>query len=227
MIIKLPVSQLGLRGYIDPSCPHAANFLLIDDLGDEEVLAIACDDGDVLLYHTRNVANKIKSKLERGAFNDDVAADQVNPFFQENFQVSAWGLAMHKTGRMLAVSSNTHNIDVIAFGLCSHKQRPSDGSSDEDMEPPQTEEGLVSASGTSTTNSRRDEKRVKLRGHGSNIPCVAFCNSKYDSKGDWLASTDIDGVLLVWNIWTEEIVARYKFGDSPRAYPGVFWNDRP
>lgn len=225
MIIKPPVSRPGLRGYIDPNHPHAANFLLVDDLGDEEVLAIACDDGDVVIYNTRSIANKLKSKMERGSSSEEADADQVKPFFHDHFHMSAWGLAMHKAGRMLAVSSNTRNIDVIAFALCSPSPHSSDASSDEGLEPHEMND---SASLPATSDDqRRDEHRVTLRGHGANIPCIAFCNNKADRHAQWLASTDIDGVLLVWNIWTQEIVARYEFGDVTHIrQPNAVWSER-
>ena len=47
LVLKLPVSRPGLRGCIDPTRPHAVNHLIIGDMGIEEILVAACDDGDV------------------------------------------------------------------------------------------------------------------------------------------------------------------------------------
>jgi hypothetical protein len=41
----------------------------------------------------------------------------VRPFFQQNVEISAWGLAIHKNSRLIAVGTNKHNVHVFAFGL--------------------------------------------------------------------------------------------------------------
>lgn len=45
-----------------------------------------------------------------------IAADFTS-FFCENVGISAWGLAVHSASRLIAVSSNHHEITVFAFGL--------------------------------------------------------------------------------------------------------------
>lgn len=45
----------------------------------------------------------------------------------------------------------------------------------------------------------RDQER-SLKGHSTNIPAIAFCNVPGDSSGKYLASTDIDGTTMVWDV---------------------------
>ncbi|KAI9831993.1 MAG: hypothetical protein M1826_002722 [Phylliscum demangeonii] len=184
-----PPSRHGLPGHIDPSTPHAFNHLLMGELGTEEVLACACDDGDVLLYHTRAIANRIKSQkqlsLPKGG-----TVEYLTPFFHENVGRSAWGLAMHKASRVFAVSSNPGCIDVFVFDLS-------------------TPDPLANPGGSPAPDGiRKHGNRIRLCGHRANIPSISFSNSVYDPHCQWLASTDISGALYVWNIWTRELVIR-------------------
>jgi hypothetical protein len=41
-------------GFIDESFPHSVNHIKIGNLGDFEILLIACDDGDVIAYYTHS-----------------------------------------------------------------------------------------------------------------------------------------------------------------------------
>lgn len=121
-----------------------ANHIRVGDLGDDEILLLAYDDGDVIAYYTRSIAAHIGRQL-RGEYKHDrldvkAAKPQVpgtgsapavapgvatgfgasrmpRPFFQENVGRSAWGLAIHKKSRIIAVGSNSHNVTVFAPGL--------------------------------------------------------------------------------------------------------------
>ena len=104
--INLPASRPDLQGYINPRRPQAANHIIVKDLGEEEILLIACDGGDVIGYFTRSIENAL-SKL----------VFSVTPFFHEYIGASAWGLDVHKSSRLIAVSSNSHEIIVFAFAL--------------------------------------------------------------------------------------------------------------
>lgn len=230
LVIKLPVSRSGLPGHLNPRYPHVINHMVVDDLGDEETLACCCDDGDVVLYHVTAIARVIDLRAEHGPFDarrngaeDCGGLRAVRPFYHWNVGRSAWGLAMHKAGRMLAVSNNNHVIDVVAFAL----RHPAPGSSSASSASDDDDKvGLLAADpSTSAVVAPRPRpvgnRHVRLSGHLSNIPSVAFCNDDgHDAKGEWLVSTDIDGVMIVWDIWSREIRARYQFGNEPVAPRG-------
>lgn len=110
LIIDTPPSAPGLTGMLDPRYPRAINSLVVQDLGIEEILAVARDDGDVEAYLVAHVVHAV----ERCAAGE---VAEVRPFFQSNVMLSAWGLAVHSNARILAVSSNTHNVTVFKFGL--------------------------------------------------------------------------------------------------------------
>ncbi|KAF2746794.1 hypothetical protein M011DRAFT_468479 [Sporormia fimetaria CBS 119925] len=95
-------------GYIDPYHPHVFNRILVDYLGNKEVLVAASDDGDVVAYYISTLERAVEEGTDPGS---------VKPFFVTNVQASAWGLAVHQKARILAVSSNTHNVTIIPFDL--------------------------------------------------------------------------------------------------------------
>lgn len=41
----------------------------------------------------------------------------VRPFFHRNVEASAWGLAVHRQARLIAISANPGRVTVIAFAL--------------------------------------------------------------------------------------------------------------
>lgn len=88
-------------------------------------------------------------------------------------KVSAWGLAIH--GRMLAVSKNSHEVDV--YNLGDHDDRSN-----------------VETKKQDTSNETKREK-VILRGAASNIPNIAF-----SSDGNYLAAVDVRGTVRIWNM---------------------------
>ena len=118
LIIDLPPSNFRIRGDINPTSPHSANRALVAKLGTEEILLVACDDGDVIGYNTKSIQGAIDRK---GLSEDHDASNSAVPaaFFHENVGRSAWGLAVHETARIIAVSANTHSITVFAFALAN------------------------------------------------------------------------------------------------------------
>lgn len=233
LVIGLPVSGPGLPGHISATHPHDVNQIIVDDLGDEETLACVCDDGDVLLYHVVAIARAIQLRAEPGPAESrqDPSADEgrgprnAKPFFHINVGKSAWGVTMHKAARMLAVSNNRHVIDVIAFALRQPSSRSSSRSSsfsEEDRMAVVTDQPFSAGAVSSSPRSRSppaNNRHVELRGHEHNIPSVAFCNNRYDPNGEWLVSVDVDGVMIVWDIWAGAILFRYEFGATVGPTP--------
>ncbi|RPB25392.1 hypothetical protein L211DRAFT_848235 [Terfezia boudieri ATCC MYA-4762] len=178
------------NGLIEPRYPHAINSITIGDLGVEEVLVSAHDDGDVCVWYTRDLT---RIALRR------------------NVGISAWGVALHKGKRLLAVSANSHLIHVFHLGIGDkeHKAERARRTASNDME----------MGGNGTINERPDEPQwstnpVKiLEGHGHNIPSISFLD---DASGNWLVGTSIDGMVIVWDIEKEEKAKETKLSNSDR-----------
>ncbi|KAI3323442.1 hypothetical protein HD806DRAFT_496683 [Xylariaceae sp. AK1471] len=116
LILKPPASAESLRvgGYLDRIFPHQVNHLIMGDLGDAEILLLAYDDGDVIGYYT----SQIQTELERlESRNPLYYPTLVKPFFHQNVEISAWGLAVHTQSRLIAIGTNKRNVHVFAFGL--------------------------------------------------------------------------------------------------------------
>ena len=202
------------------------NYLIVGDIGDEEVVVVACDDGDVVSYTVRAISLAIDEKAEtvigcepyrKQAMpwnvpmgwtnmilpvvdpNECLGPRTLAPWFHENVGASAWGLATHKHAMLLAVSSNNKDVHVFAPSLSSerHKAVP------KTYQDPQTLERFTAWKNGSATNFRDRSigRKVTLQGHAANIPNIAFCDNTLDLEGTYLTSTDIDGHTIVWEIW--------------------------
>ena len=223
LVIEIPRSRPGLTGCVDPNEPHAINHLIVGDIGDEEVLVVACDDGDVVSYTVRSLSVAMeegatvvhgldeseRAMLIRPQYKNSILplADPANtslprlliPWFHENVGKSAWGLALHKSAMLLAVSSNTHCIYVFAPAL----GREGDGPFHETYGPLINAERYPSWETTDlfALKDRPLGRRITLQGHAANIPNIAFCDNDLDPEGKYLASTDIEGYTKIWDIW--------------------------
>ena len=127
------------------------------------------------------------------------------PWFIENVGASAWGLAIHKEARLLAVSSNTHLIEVFAPALSTPEYM---GVADTDhaaRKPVTTNEQWIrTRDGISSQRSRH--QRSSLMGHEHNVPNLAFCNTDLDPEGRFLVSTDIEDYTFVWDVYQGAIM---------------------
>lgn len=75
-----------------------------------------CDDGDVMAYTTRSVRQAIENDMiDNGEGLPNTAT--VKRILFRNVVKSAWGIAIHKVARLIAVSANTHIVTVFAFAL--------------------------------------------------------------------------------------------------------------
>ena len=200
------------HGYIDPSKPHAANHILVGDLGSEEILLIACDDGDVIGYKTRCLL-----PLVEGAHSKK---HNPTPFFKQNVGRSAWGLSIHTESRLIAVSSNTHQILIFAFALvtatlhnftnciCEQSKSFDFGDSFRCDTPPIS---LRSPKNIATPaqpprKDRHQDLVFALSEHVANVPNIYFYQSSSPCSSVYLASIDIDGEVVVRDVWTRRVV---------------------
>ena len=189
---------------------------------------VSCDDGDVIAYTTRSISNSMSEK-DPGEPYGKLSFTDLRPFFLENVMQSAWGLAIHKGGRMIAVSANTHTVTVFAFAL-RHVESGSSGELSDNESEPTSESDLLfssddvnwSPTGGSTSPPDRSVRNIviTLSGHCTNIPNVSFCNSEDDLDGRYLASTDILGCTILWDVWAQTPIMRHAIaGGIP---PAVF-----
>jgi hypothetical protein len=226
LLIPPALANPHAKGYIDDGVPHAVNHLIVGDLGQEEILLIATDSGNVAAYYTRNIEEAIRKdpyRLSTDARSDHVG---VRPFFTHFVQESAWGLAIHSNARMIAVSANTpHHVQcddpcakvtVFAFALTTNNENSHEENTVEDLDAENDDDSVGhggreldwedwKAIGVDATPPLRHRNyKITLagvEGHDHNIPSVSFVNTDDDPDGKWLLSTDIAGDLKIWQIW--------------------------
>jgi hypothetical protein len=185
-VLHPPTTSPGLNGYIDDRSPHSINRLHVAFLGREEIVLVACDDGDVIGYRVQEIQRAVEkhnhSKMNQDSPVEDID-NLVRVFLHRNVGQSAWGLAVHREARIIAISANTRQVTVIAYALV--------GSPDEniDIETPDF-----------PYPRRRDHTLTCTA--GSNIPSVSFDNTGCDPAGKWMFSSSIDGKSLLWNLHT-------------------------
>ncbi|KAL8648900.1 MAG: hypothetical protein Q9226_005799 [Calogaya cf. arnoldii] len=224
-IINLASSNAGLAGYIDPTYPHSINQLVVADLGLEELVIAVTDDGDVVAYTTRSIRDDLNN--HGLAYNTPCFHSAIKPYFLRTVHNSAWGVAVHREARMIAVSSNSAKIHVFAFAL-GHLNSDS---SDESMT--HHGAGIHSLSSLDWPEWVRVEKKHSLMSsdrsrnlelilekHWTNIPNLAFYNPYNSATNDiFLVSTDIHGATYVWNVWKRLAVLKLETPSRGRGRP--------
>ncbi|KAG4220355.1 hypothetical protein PC116_g31166, partial [Phytophthora cactorum] len=201
LILRPQASAMGIEvgGYLDNVFPHQVNHMIVGNLGEEEILLLAYDDGDVIGYYTRSIEKELLRREREGRDNETIP----EPFFHENVGKSAWGLAVHKNSRLIAVSSNSHNVCVFVFALTgkSYRHNPAADSVEFFRNVAKDSNGDVMewlngrslpVRGSNQVHKKSLEKAIRRRDanwrvimetgpEGSNIPNVAFGS---DATGD-------------------------------------------
>lgn len=221
IIITPKMKNPTAHGYISTRVPHAINHILVDDLGRDEILLLATDSGNVTGYRTQHILNAIQyAKVERQKAKESGRKPgsreaEVDTFFSEFVGMSAWGLAIHKYARLIAVAANTTEITVFAYALVDESAGSNDDKEDsselgdnlnlqsQDWMTIQAPQDFSELAFLIPDRHRSRNLRLVLSGHFTNIPNISFLNSDLDLEGNWLISTDIDNRLLVWNIWKQ------------------------
>ncbi|ROW01632.1 hypothetical protein VSDG_02017 [Cytospora chrysosperma] len=160
-------------GYINPNCPHEINHMIVGELGEEEILLVGRDNGDVVAWYTRSIAHYIetnmsmsKGELRRDNERAGYASRPSYPkhFFADNVGISAWGLAIHKQSRLIAVSSNAHEITVFAFAMNRRGEPdnpPSSGTDEDDTHEPMPTGGKEAVDITPSRVGRGEGEALK------------------------------------------------------------------
>jgi hypothetical protein len=211
-MIITPVMRIpDAEGYISSRCPHGINNILVDDLGRDEILLLATDSGNVCGYHVENIFSYIESAKLRGE-KDTILEPRIDPFFSESVGLSAWGLAVHKFARLIAVAANTGTITVFAFALAEADAEFDDdlagywadlsASFEQNWMHIRYDDEFAALHELYRVNLHRSRNvKISFQGHFTNIPSVSFLSSDLDSDGMWMVSTDIENKLFVWTIW--------------------------
>lgn len=217
LIVPSQPSSPDLRGYIDRDEPHAINYLIVQKLGKDEVIANVRDDGDVEVFLVRHIVHAIATLVNRIDISKDPVADNVKPLFLRNVGISAWGLAIHTEARIIAVSSNRHEVTIFRFGLVDEfgdTQTPrKQAKSIDDGHPSRWDEERRGDNVDSRPERKTDVTRQVLNGE-ANIPHIAFCNTGDDPDGRWLLTTDISGVCRAIDLHDFALVQAFRFGPS-------------
>ncbi|KAI8943651.1 hypothetical protein NX059_001636 [Plenodomus lindquistii] len=197
LILELPVSPRTGSG-IDPQDPHSVTRVLVDYLGCDEVLLVACDDGDVVGFRVDDIQRCIDERMQPPDEQtvSYLEASTVKHFLHRNVGASAWGLAIHRAARIIAISANTHRITVLAFALsqpllpCVECLGASGGNgSTKPLD-------LLAVKAQSLRNKDFEFELVAE----TNIPAVSFNNTGDDPSGHWLFSCSIDGAMKAWDL---------------------------
>ncbi|KAH8840879.1 hypothetical protein MCOR27_003780 [Pyricularia oryzae] len=199
-----PVAAIT-RGHISVPMPHQVNNMITGMLGDSEVLLAAFDDGDVVGYYTHQIAEAIEHAARRSSGKNVVAAQPPYEFFHRGVGKSAWGLAVHAKSRLIAVSSNTHEVTVFALSLLK-------GSGTEQQMPPKHERcnppklgglGLDAHQLESHLRQRTRDWRIILHTrpeNQANIPSISFLDDE-NGEGDKIVAVDTAGHCWIFDIW--------------------------
>lgn len=223
LVLKTPLRTIpyDVPMGIDYMDPHSITRLHIEFLGNLEIVLVTCDDGDVIGYNVPHIYNSIERvRAERkGMVNEPVPPPL--PFLHFNVGASAWGLAVHQAARLIAVSSNTHQIRVVVYGLSEKKpdsqsefeksggDEISDDGPDVVHQYPFTRKKdyfitLEVSQGQNicilTCVPKLLLKLIFFSKGQTNIPYITFDNTGADPDGRWLFSSSIDGATHVWDL---------------------------
>lgn len=213
-----------LGGTVDFITPHTINHIITGYLGEEEIILACYDDGDVVAYYVKDIADLIENKRNQPkAHRNSRKAYTSRPprlLFHENVGRSAWGLAIHRKSRLIAVSSNRSEVTVFAFALasCQAKSRTNQEFCDCCQSCDSTESG--------TPRRARNWRIMIALGEGaSNIPNACFLDD-VDGKAEKVCAVDIKGTLWIADIWRMfQPVAKIPPSHQVALLSEEFWPD--
>jgi hypothetical protein len=123
---------------------------------------------------------------------------QVKVFLHRNVGESAWGIAIHREARLIAISANTHKVIVFAYGLAN----PSDITDPKTFRPESLASGEVEVD---FPHPRWRDHAITLQAT-TNIPAVSF--DQGDHLGRWLFSSSISGENHLWDLYNPQVRIR-------------------
>ena len=66
------------------------------------ILLLACDDGDVIGYRIQEIQRTLEHRTN---LQEPINDDSIHVFLHRNVGASAWGLAVHREARIIAISA--------------------------------------------------------------------------------------------------------------------------
>ncbi|KAM0329919.1 hypothetical protein ACHAQA_004085 [Verticillium albo-atrum] len=196
-------------GTMDRRFAHQANAITTGFLGQQEIILMVFDDGTVLAYHTRAIAEYIHHTASGAGIKSAKAAQIPTPFFRENVGSSAWGVAIHQQSRLIAVSSNRREVTVFALGLT----KPLGDS--------KTAAHRHDYPATIVTGRKRNWRIVLLLGEGGhNIPNISFWDDR-DGLAEKVCAMDIFGGTWILDIWKPCTMA-YRISHTDHSNASMF-----
>ncbi|PTB43030.1 uncharacterized protein TrAFT101_001590 [Trichoderma asperellum] len=190
---------IAIGGTVDVVTPHTINHIITGCLGEEEIVLACYDDGDVVAYYVKDIADSIENKRnepkEQRSPRTAYTSRPPKLLFHENVGLSAWGLAIHRKSRLIAVSSNRSEVTVFAFALasCETKSRKTQEFCECCQSCDSTESGIP-------RRARNWRIVIALQAHASNIPNVCFLDD-VDGQAEKVCAVDIRGLLWIADIW--------------------------
>lgn len=197
----------AIEGPLDHYNPHSVNHIITGRLGTEEVLVACYDDGDVVAYYTKDIASRVFGQLTtiltpRGpkkVRNPHRRGPSPKPLLRENVGNSAWGLAVHSRSRLIAVSSNRHEVTIFAFALA-----PSEYITEQ---PPQ--DPPESRTEAEVRRRMRNWRIIVVLGpKANNLPNISFADDE-EGLAEKICAVDILGAFWVAHIWKPKQPAVY------------------
>lgn len=198
------ISAVGesVSGYIDMQAPHIVNHIVTGSLGEREVVVAAYDNGEVVAYDVKGILAEV-SRLDRlrsqaastGRPKTRQPLASLRPFLHENVGHSAWGLAIHARSRLIAVSSNLHEVMIFALALSPCEGNPNNRNFSATCE----------AYGESLDAHVRQRARtwrivIALDESTQNLPNISFLDDEY-GYAEKICGMDIAGVVWTADIW--------------------------
>lgn len=99
-----------------PYFPFTINYMKIDKFLDKEVLAIACDDGRVLIWFVELLHQQIPNFemiQQQRMYNNGIYGIRVHPDFQLRVECSAWSVDFYNKYNMIAISDNSQSVSLF------------------------------------------------------------------------------------------------------------------
>ncbi|VEU21506.1 DEKNAAC102718 [Brettanomyces naardenensis] len=94
-----------------PYYPHTINYVMVSQFCGQEVLAVASDDGRVLMYYTKSLVEEIIRSVSRTKSLRQVYT--IDPDFELGVKSSAWGVDIDDN--KVVVSDNSQRITLFYY----------------------------------------------------------------------------------------------------------------
>ncbi|RSL66735.1 hypothetical protein CEP54_003577 [Fusarium duplospermum] len=181
----------SIGGYLDPRKPHLINHIITGLLGNDEILLACYDDGDVVAYYTKDIGTYVFGGRETTGSSHRATP---RPFFRENVGMSAWGLAIHQKSRLIAVSSNRHEVIVFALALTSDPFKRKEAPAPDSQEPTKPKKKVGH-------RRNRNWRIVIIFGSDAdNMPNICFVDD-FEGQAQKVCAIDIKGTVWLADIW--------------------------